>query len=422
MGTRHARWLGLWPAICCLAGLADSALPACSRSSLIAPTPSYPCLSIDPRGASSKIASADVQLVRSDVLFLVDNSDSMSEEINRIREQLRDALAPEIRARLPDSDLGLAVFSDFGEHTLGTPSHPYLLLQQITDDIDEVRAATQRIQLEYGGDDPESQLEALYQAATGKGYGSYIKAKTDCPVGTHGGACFRDGAFAIILLFTDAPMRNVTGLLPDGSLAPDDPFDPFAPDVPYIPYVRTYDETIAALRAARIHVLGLWSGGDEGLDDMRRVTHDTGGVDAAGQPIVFDIGGDGKALGQGVVQTIETLTSAIRVDVKLVLLDGNPDDGLDPRSLVTSVRALRAEPAEGGQPDGERFVGVSTGTRVFFEVSFDTSSLPASDVDQRYPLGLRVEADDGTLLSEQTVDLMAGAQSQCTTPQPVAPP
>jgi hypothetical protein len=399
------------------AGLAGGLLLSCSRSTLDAPSPSYPCLAIDPRGASTRVASADVELVRSDIVFLVDNSASMGEEIGRIREQLRDTLAPQIRARLPDSDLGLAVFSDFGEHTLGRPSHPYLLLQPMTEDVDLVRAATKQIQLEYGGDDAESQLEALYQTATGKGYGSYIKAKTDCPIGSRGGVCFRDGAFAIVLLFTDAPMRNVTGLLSDGSLAPDDPFDPFAPDVPYIPYVRTYDETVEALRAASIHVVGLWSGREQGIDDMRRVAHDTGAIDEAGEPIVFDIGGEGEALGQGVVQTIEALTAAVRVDVKLVLLDGNPDDGLDPRSLVTSVRALRAEPADGGQVDGERFVGVRTGTRVFFEVGFDTSSLPLADMDRRYPLGLRIESEAGTLLSEETVDLMVEAQSKCPIPQ-----
>jgi hypothetical protein len=390
-------------------------LLACSRSSLLSPEPLHPCLALDPRGPSSRVISADVELVQSDILFLVDNSSSMGDEIDRIREQLRDVLAPQIRARLPDSDLGLAVFSDFGEYMLGMPSHPYLLLQPITKDLDQLRAATQEIQLEYGGDDAESQLEALFQAATGKGAGSYIKAKPPCPPGTHGGVCFRDGSFPIVMLFTDAPMRNVTGIAADGTLSPDDPFDRFAPNVPYIPYVRTYDETIEALHRESIRVLGLWSGGaGDGLDDMRRVARDSGAVDENGVPIVFDIGDKGQALGDGVVSTLEALTAAVRTDVQLALYDANPDDGLDPRTLVTSVRALRAEPEQGGKLSGDHFEQVRTGTRVFFEIGFDTSRLPASDMAQRYPLGLRVASADGTLLFEETLDVIVEAQTSCS--------
>lgn len=407
MRTRAAHGLGLGM------GLACCVLGACSRSPLLSPEPLHPCLPIDPRGPSSRVVAADVELVRADILFLIDNSASMGDEIDRIRAQLRDVLAPQIRARLPDSDLALAVFSDFGELMLGDPSHPYVLLQPMTDDVERVRVAAKGIQLEYGGDDPESQLEALYQAASGRGYGTYIKAKTDCPAGTHGGVCFREGSFAIALLFTDAPMRNVTGLLPDGGLAPDDSFDRFAPGAPYVPYVRTYEETIEALHHENIHVLGLWSGGTEGLDDMRRMARDTGSVDENGEPIVFDIGPKGRALGDGVVSTIEALMAAVRIDVRLVLLDANPDDGLDPRTLVTSVRALRADPAEGAELAGDSFAHVRTGTRVFFEVGFDTSSLPISDADQRYPLGLRVEGEDGTLLSQETLDVIVEAQSHC---------
>jgi hypothetical protein len=393
-----------------------SGLAACSRTPLLSPAPLHACLPIDPSGVSSRIVSADVQLVRSDILFLVDNSASMEDEIDRIRKQLRDVLAPQIRARLPDSDLALAVFSDFGSY-MGAPSHPYLLLQPMTEDEEQVRTATKEIDLEYGGDEAESQLEALYQAATGKGYGIYIKAKTDCPPETHGGVCFRNGSFAIVLLFTDAPMRNVTGLLPSGNLAPEEPFDRFSADAPYIPYVRTYDETIEALNKEHIHVLGLWSGTGGGLDDMRRVARDTEAVDESGEPIVFDIGPKARALGDGVVSTIAALTAAVSIDVRLVALDGDPEDGLDPTTLITSVRAMRAEPADGAVPDGERFAKVHTGTRVFFEVEFDTSSLPPTDAAQRYPLALQVEGVDGTLLSQQTLDLVVAARSPCDASQ-----
>jgi hypothetical protein len=406
--ARCGRLLGL--ALIC-------ALGACSRSGLFAPAAPHVCVPLEPGRTSSMQVSAEVVLHRTDILFLVDNSSSMADEIRTVRDRLSAVIAPQIRASVSDSDLGVAVFSDFGEQYLGQPSHPYRLLQPITPDVEQVVEATKRIKLEYGGDDPESQLEALYQAATGKGYGIYIKSKTDCPEGTHGGVCFRDGSFAVVMLFTDAPMRNVPGLLADGSSSPAVAYDSSAPGAPYIPYVRGYDETIAALRADNVHVIGLWSGGSgPGEEDLRRVAHDTGALDEAGEPIVFDIGDKGEALGEGVVQSLNTLGSALRVGVRVVLADGDPSDDLDPRSLLTSVRALRAEPASGAMLDGERFTGVRPGTRVVFQLSFDASALPTKNVERRFPLALRIETDDSRPLLEQTLDLVVGGTTPCPAP------
>src|SRR5262249_19207731 len=134
------------------AALLVLAMLGCSRSGLDEPNLHHPCLALDP-GLSQREVAATVQFVQSDVLFLVDNSSSMSDEIGHIREELRDVLVPQIRTRLPDTDFGLATFSDFGEVELGERSHPYLLLQPISDDIDAIRAATKQIELEYGGDD-----------------------------------------------------------------------------------------------------------------------------------------------------------------------------------------------------------------------------------------------------------------------------
>ncbi len=393
--------------------LAWAALCGCSRSGLLAPAAPAACVPLDPNHASSLQVSADVVLRSTDILFLVDNSSSMSEEIHAIRDRLSSVIAPDIRARVPDSDLGVAVFADFGERVLGQPSHPYRLLQPITDDVDTVVNATKQIKLEFGGDDPESQLEALYQVATGEGYGTYIEAKKDCPEGTHAGVCFREDAFPIVMLFTDAPMRNVAALRADGSTGPVGKYDPNAPDAPYIPYVRGYDETISALLAQNIHVLGLWSGTGDGEDDLRRVANDTGALDSAGNPIVFDIGDDGHALGEGVVQTLESLAEALRVDVRLVLADGDPADDLDPRSLVTAVRALQAVPQGGAQLDGPQFRQVSPGTRVSFELDIDPTRLPSASYDRRYPLALRIETADGRPLLEQTLDLLVQKRTQC---------
>ncbi len=385
------------------------AAAGCSRTPLLSPEPLHACVAIDPDGLSRELIAAELSADRTDILLLVDNSSSMAHEIEGIRAQLVDVLVPQIAERVNDAQLGVAVFSDFGEREVGERSHPYVLLQAITDDVERVVDAAERIELEYGGDSPETQLEALYQVATGEGLGIYADPGPECAQGGRAGVCFRPGAFPIVMLFTDAPMRNVFGISESGELSPVEILSEVENE-PFIPYLREYDETMEALNAESIRVVGLWSGAVDGLDDMRRVARDSGALDESGAPIVFEIGGQGEALGEGVISALERITGGTRHDVRFELEDADLQDAIDPRALVTSVRAVRADPADGATPAGDHFVQVRSGTRVEFEVTFDASSLPLTAHEQRYPLALRVVASDGTVLSLETVDIVVAAQ------------
>lgn len=388
------------------------ALAGCSRSVLGVPDPEHRCLALEPETDSAREVTAEISIDRSDFVFLVDNSSSMADEIARIREQLADVLVPRIYDRVRDARLGVAVFSDFGERRLGVRSHPYVLLQPMSDDIDEVLAATRAIELEFGGDTPESQLEALYQVATGEGLGGYVEKGPDCPGGGRGGVCFRPGSFANVLLFTDAPMRGVVGIQPDGTPSIWETLD-LGMEAPYVPYERKYDETLEALKAENIRVVGLWSGQGEGIDDMRRVVQESGGINSDGEPIVLDIGTEGEGLGEGVVQALESLRSGARLTVNLELYDADPADGLDPRVLVSEVVPLRVEPEGLGFAVGDHFEEVQAGTEVVFQVRFDTRPLPPAGYERRFPIGMAVRASDGTVLSDQTFDLFVAPAGQC---------
>jgi hypothetical protein len=393
--------------VCC--GL----LAGCSRSGLLLPDPIHACFVLDPEALSEREIAADVSVDRSDFVFLVDMSSSMRDEIARIREQLVDVLVPGIYSRVKDARLGVAVFSDFGERKLGSPSHPYLLLEPMTKDIDRVLNATRGIELESGADIPESQLEALYQVATGDGLGTYVEKGPDCPDGGRGGVCFRPGSFANVLLFTDAPMRGVVGIQTDGTPSAWETLYLDGNPPPYVPYERTYDETIEALQAENIRVLGLWSGEADGIDDMRRVVKESGGLNAAGDPIVLDIGEEGEGLGEGVVQALESVRNASRLSIQLNLFDADPNDGVDPTDLVTEARPARIEPADGGVVVGDRFEEVRAGTRVVFEVTFDTSPLAPAAYERRFPLAMQVATSDGAILMEKTVDVFVAPEGVC---------
>jgi hypothetical protein len=237
-----------------------------------------------------------------------------------------------------------------------------------------------------------------------------------CPNETRGGVCFREGSFAVIMLFTDAPMRNVQGATRDGELIPESPFDPRGRDVPFIPYLRQYDETIEALTAEQIRVIGLWSGGGRGIEDMWRVARDSGALDQDQLPIVYDIGRTGDGLDAGVFESLERVTQGVRLDVLVNLYDADPSDRLDPRELVVAVRPVAAVPLGQTRIDvpGERFRDVATGTEVTFEITIDPRLLPDAARGERFPLGVVIEGDDGTHLHEERVDLLiATAANAC---------
>ena len=217
------------------------------------------------------------ELARADVLFLVDNTLSMEAEMDQIRARLRDTIAPGIAAAIPDSAIGVATFGDFPEPMCGEAGdEPFRLVLPVTDDLNRVQAAVDAMGMGMGSDRPESQVEALYQTATGEGIGAYVAPSFGCPTGGVGYPCFRLDALPVILLFTDAPFHNGPG----GT-------NPYRCPIALSPH--TYEEARLALQALDARVVGLYSGDGEGRADLVRIAQDTNAVDG-GDALVFDIG------------------------------------------------------------------------------------------------------------------------------------
>ena len=101
-----------------------------------------------------------------DVIFLVDLTDSFDDDIQvwkvRSLETLEALEEFEISVRA-----GIATFTQFPYSEYDTHSVPYNLLLPLTGDLSVVRTAINTMVMGFGGD--ESQLEALYQLATGAG-------------------------------------------------------------------------------------------------------------------------------------------------------------------------------------------------------------------------------------------------------------
>ena len=338
--------------------------------------------------------SFEGRITTADVLFLVDTTGSMLEEIAEIQSTLRETIVPRMAEEIPDVHFSVASLADFPVDTYGGDrDRPFLLIQRSTNQVRDVQRAVDILGMSNGADGPESQVEALYQSATGAGLGGFVPPAR-CPEGTVGYPCFRADGSRIFLLFTDASFHNG----PAGS-------EPYGPSVRPPPH--GYDETVTALRAIGAKVLGLYSGGHDpaAFEDIRAIARDTGAVTPSGEPIVVDIGSDGSSLDTGVIETVRTLVDEVPIDID-VLVEDEPGDPFDATVFVRDVVALRAQPPSGATNRGDRFDAVRPGTRVFFSVRLQNELFPPSREPVSYFLRIVLRGDRVTRLQTTVVEVV----------------
>ncbi len=190
---------------------------------------------LNPRTTTTLQVPFTPQIEQADVLFMLDTTGSMFATINNMKSSFSSVVSTVL---IPDIAFGVATFDDYAVDPYGVPGTdlPFELIQQITTDTAAVQTALDSINLHDGGDQSESSMEALYQAATGAGHdltcnGSY-DADTDVRpfaassgdafggsvsgannsstpgAGTLGGVGFRTGSVPIIAYATDTTMRD----------------------------------------------------------------------------------------------------------------------------------------------------------------------------------------------------------------------
>ena len=341
----------------------------------------------------------EAEVGSADITFLIDVTASMGEEIDRIRSRLRDQLSPAIDEAIPDSQLAVATFADFpvrGYGNAGAGDNPFELRLPMTTDLSQVQAAVNAINLGDGADIQESQVEALFQLATGAGRGTYVPPAAGCPMGGVGYACMRRDAFPIVLLFTDADFHN----------GPRGAFPYSTGDI--VPAPATYDQAVAALNALGMVVIGFDSGEGAASDHLRAVARDTGAI-ADGRPLVFDIGSRGQRLGTQVVSAIQTFASSVEQDIDAIFLDGDPSDGLDATDFVESVRPVRADPADGvSEIDFEAgvFRDARAGTVLTWEITVFNDAVVPGPTARRVRLEIIFRGDARRRLKRIFVDIV----------------
>lgn len=358
-------------------------VPDASRDATTdAPPPEPPpplCIEVPPGDPIVRVElSVPARLQVVDVVFLVDSSASMEDEIGAVRRGLRERVVPGIRALIPDAAFGVALFGEFPVEPHAFPDSdvgPYRLRTPVTTDVARVETALEDTPRWANLDDPEAAIEGLFQVATGEGLAPWIEPTFGCPSGGVGGACFRDEAFRIVMLVTDAPMHEGPPGVP-----------PFAP-YEFTPSPHGYADALDAVAALDLFVIGLGAtdtGRPNALPHLAALGRDTGSVDGAGAPLTFDIGGRGDRIGEEIVAAVRRVADDVPLEVDAIVED-TPGDELDLRELVIAVRPASASPPSGASIDGARFVAVEPGTRLTFELEIDASAVPPSPTRREVP-------------------------------------
>lgn len=353
------------------------------------------CIELPPREPPTEFTVSFItRISTADVLFLVDVTGSMGEEIEQIRSGLRRTIVPGIAAAIPDVHFSVAQYADFPIAPYGERDDlPFLLRTASTSDLPQVQSGLDALIVLGGNDGPESGVEALYLTATGSAAGVLVPPRR-CPTGTIGYPCFRREGTRIVVLITDAPSHNGPG----GA-------EPYGDDVAPMPH--TYDQALVAMRAIGAKVLGLYSGFNEdgGRTQLETIARDTGAVSASGEPIVIDIGSDGASLGPSVVSAVQTLVDEAPIDITIALED-DPSDDLDALSFVRGVETVAADPAIGAVQEADRFRAVRPGTRVTFRVRLNNETIERGVLPRRYRMRVTLVGDAATLLTETNVEVV----------------
>lgn len=321
-----------------------------------------------------------------DVFLLFDDTGSFVNNSPIVRSAFPSIIS-QLQASLPGIDLGFGVgrleeYANFAsEYATG---RPFILNQPIvaastTGYLASIQAALNRTTPGYGGDQPETDIEALYQLVTGQGFdgnnnGSVLDSgraglaatqltpgsSGDVPsfasftadaansvmpaAGNVGGAGFRAGALPIILLATDTGFAyqpqgetSVTGL--GGLTLPVSAFTQTSRATTPFNNGAGIQQTITGLNALGALVIGLGTNPQatidprQGLEAISKLTGATnqstatianGTADpiAPGDPLYFQIAsGFGASVANGVTSAIQNAVTNVAVDIELQASD-----------------------------------------------------------------------------------------------------
>jgi hypothetical protein len=352
-----------------------------------------------------------LQVQLGDIAFLIDTTGSMGGTANAMASEF-STIVSTLSGTIPDAQYGVGTYDDYAYGSFGYSSSgdkPFIMRQQITDNVTQVNnVLNTQVVLHFGGDGPESSMEALLQGAGGLGYDQncdrYYDGTTDVqpflassadPFGgtggqsyssawTGGGAAggfgFRDYALPVLVYATDYDLRDPDAGYPTPGGCPTD---------------AGQSDVVAALSALNGYAIGIHvnSYTTTPYNQMLNLAAASGSyadTDADGvsdDPLVFQWSGSNAAFRTTITGAIEDLVSSIRFDRVSLDIEG------DEWGFVTGVT-----------PEFVEDIDPSGGTEeIDFTLNF-RGVVAATTEDQLYRLTLNVIGDGSILLD--TLDII----------------
>ncbi len=353
-----------------------------------------------------------------DVAFLIDTTGSMGSTANAMASEFT-GIVSSLSTTIPDAEYGVGTYDDYaccGYGYSSSSDKPFYMRQQITDSVTQVNnVLNTQVQLHFGGDGPESSMEAIYQGASGEGYDmdcnrSYNSTTDVLPFlssssdpfggsggqhysssytggGLNGGFGFRDYALPVIVFATDYDLRDPDNGYPGPGGCPQD---------------AGQNDVVAALSDLGGYVIGIQANNytSTPYNQMVQLANasgsyaDTDGDGAADDPLAFIWTGSSATFRTTITGAIEDLVSSIRFNK--VSLDVEGDEwgfvtGIDPE-FVTDI-----DTAGGSQ-------------EIEFVLEF-RGVVAATTEDQLFRLTLNVIGDDTVLLDTKDIIVLVPGSS-----------
>jgi hypothetical protein len=367
-------------------------------------------IEVGERMTSETVFEFSPHIQMGDVAFLLDTTCSMTATANAMAEEF-SSIVNEVTGLIPDTQTGFATYDDYAYGGFGSSYYgdkPFILRQQITDQLDLVQNALGAVDIHNGYDLPESTMEALFQGVVGSGYdqncdGSYdaitdvkpFLADPEDPFGGSagqsfdststgggilGGYGFREHALPIIVYATDNYLRDPEAGYPTPGGCPMD---------------AGHSDVVEAFAELGAYAIGINTrrAGTSGTPQMEAIAEATGSIaDTDGDGIeddllVFSWTGSSDDFRDTVTSAIEDLVGSIQFSTISLQVEG------DDWGFVTSI-----EPAAYTNLTSSSDIDV-----LDFSLTF-RGVVAATTEDQLFTLKLIIVGDDTILLD--TLDLV----------------
>lgn len=348
-----------------------------------------------------------------DVLFLLDNTGSMSDDINALSADLLEVIEA-VRAVVFNVNFGVATFQNYAGQS--SNQWPFRLLQQLTSDAEAVQKTMSSL-VAAGGSG--SGYEALFQAMTGRGYDENCDMRldvtfevppfvsepgdafggtsgdrydpADTSTGLLGGAGFRLGAYPLLVYI--------------GDVVPNEPGINTAANVCGAPSTSrraTSSDVLAVAAATGTRIMGIYAAGDalgNMADHMTELAYASGAL--------YDGDGDGEA------------------DEPLVFSAEEPEVMVD-----ATISGISAAVSGGGfgevvlelandeygfllQTQPPVMQDVAASSSLAFDLTFQ-GAVPARSDDQIFEVTMRLIGDGATYLSERPLLIVVPGERNST--------